>query len=267
MKISTSTLILIVLFAGAVIWALCERNSKQAAKAQAKQSAVLKDPVAPLTKQFKDSLQQNHSAFDVSANKIDGKLVAVSKSVVDSVAQLSGIKPEQVTNWQEIAMTSKAELLQAKRTVDSLKTVVFTYENPYIRLSYTPKKEGDTAAGVFGYKYNAKITATTYTDGLRFLGAPLGFQRSLTDIYGNDPNMTINGLRTLQIEQKKQPLSLNVYAFSNYLFADKDLQAGIGAQIDVGRLSINGGYYYNTNDFNTLKKPKPFAGAKLSLFK
>lgn len=267
MKISTTTLILIALLAGAVIWALCERSGKSTAKNALKQTEVLQDPVAPITKKFTDSLKQNHSSFDVSANKIDGKLVAVSKSIVDSVAGLSGVKPSQVTNWQEIAMTSKAELLQAKRTVDSLQNVVYSYEGQYISLTYRPNKPNDTTAGVFGYKYNAKVTATTYTEGLRLLGAPIGFQRSLTDIYGNDPNMTINGLRTLQIEQRKQPISLNAYAFTNYLFADKDVQVGLGAQIDVGRVSFNGGCYYNTNDFNTLKKPKPFAGAKLNLFK
>ncbi len=267
MKISTVSLILVVLLAGAIIWALCERSSKSTAKNALKQTEVIRDPVAPLTKKFTDSLKQNHSSFNVSANKIDGKLVAVSKSVVDSIAGLSGVKPSQVTNWQEIAMTSKAELLQAKKTVDSLQSVVFTYENPYIKLSYTPKKEGDTTAGVFGYKYDAKITATTYTEGLRFLGAPVGFQQSLTDIYGNDPNMTINGLRTLQIQQRKQSLSLNVYTFTNYLFEDKDMQFGAGAQIDVGRLSFNGGYYYNASGFNTLKRPKPFAGVRLNLFK
>jgi len=269
MKINLTSIILFVLLCFAVFWILKERDNKPDTAAIAKQKEVLKNPEAPAVGKHTDEKGQHHGSFDVSANKVDGKLVAVSPSIVDTISRLSNVKPSQVTDWQAIAITSRAELLKASRKIDSLNNVVYEYKGKYISLSYRPGKiQTDTVdAGLFGYRYDAIISRTDYTQGLRLLGIPVGFQQSIADIYGDDPNMTINGLRSLKIEAKKQNFGLNGYAFANYLFSDKDMQIGAGAQIDLGRLSLNGGYYYNTQDFDNLKQPKPFAGAKFNFFK
>lgn len=269
MKINITTLILIALLIGSVIWAFSERSARTTIASSTKQDSVLNNPTAQKTGEHVDEKGSKHSTFDVTANKIDDKLVAVSKSVVDTIAKLSNVKPSQVTDWQEVAITSEAKYLKAQKTVDSLKQVVYTYKGQYISLLYRPNT-GDTTVnidGTFDYKYNAKVTTVKGATGLRLLGIPVGTQRQFADVSGDDTNMTINGLRTLQIVPNEQPIKLNAYAFANYLFTDKDIQIGAGAQIDVGRLNLNGGYYYNTADFSSVKRPKPFAGAKYSFFK
>jgi len=273
MKITSKLIIILlcVLLVGAVVWAFCERKARdhQETKAEAKEKEKLADPTAPLAAQHTDALGQKHSSFETTGNAISQNTVAVSKSVLDTISKLSGVNKKDIVNWQEIAMTSQAKELKARQIIDSLKGVALYYKGKYIELTYRPatNPEDPDDKGVFDYKYNAKLNTVGTNKGLRFLGVPIGSQRTFTDVFSDDVNATIDGLRTLQIKPKENAFNVNGYLFANYLFDEANVQTGAGLKVQItDRLSIKGGYYYNTNDFQ-VKKPKPFAGAELNFFK
>lgn len=272
MKI-TSTFIIValcILLVGAVLWGFSERKARDNSETiSAKEVAALTNPEAPLVKKATDALNQKHSTFETTNNAVSKNTVAVSKSVLDTIAKLSGVDKTKITNWQEIAMTSQAKYLKAVEVIDSLKNVSAYYKGKYIELTYrlplNPTDPNDK--GSFDYKYNAKLNTVVTNTGVRFLGAPIGTQREFTDVFMDDTNATIDGLRSLRIKPNENPFNINGNIFSNYLFEDKSVIAGVQIKIQLtDRFSVNGGYYYNTNSFE-LKKPKPFAGAQLNFFK
>jgi hypothetical protein len=255
---------LVVLLACAVTFAIREHNSKEAAELLLSSKKVLTDPTAQSVKEFTDSLRQNHNTFDNTSNVVGGKELAISPTLLDTVAKISNIKPEQITNWQQVATTTKAELLKAERKVDSLQRVTFFYKDRYLKLAYRPGNPLDTTdKGSFDFNYNADLTITQYTTRGKVLGLPIGAKRSFTDIYSNDPRTTIMGFKTFRVQQKAQVLGFRVQAITAYSFRRGLLQMGLGSQFDVGRLSIIGSYYYSPQEDNF----SPSIGARYDIFR
>lgn len=275
MKISQTliTVILTVLLIAAIAWALMERQSKEVEKATRTTEAVLKDPTAPLVDRFKDSLKQNHAVFNNTDNVVNGKVVAVSKELIDTIAKASNIKPSQITNWQQVATTTEAKLLKAERAVDSLRRVTYFYKDQYVRLGYTPGNPADTTdRGTFDFSYNAVLSNTEYKTGGKIFGLQVFQPKIYTDIYSNDPRTTINGYRTFRVYKETTPYGLSLDAVGRYTFGNKregeakqdpTAEVGLGLKFNAGRTTFTGDSYFN---------PKTSAfthqvGTRISIFK
>jgi len=255
---------LVVLLACAVTWAIRERGAKEIAKTISEPSKVLKDPTAPSVDQFIDSLKQNHNTFDNTKNVVGGKEVAVSKTLVDTIARLSGIKPDQITDWKQIATQTEGRALKAERMVDSLQRETFFYKDKYLQLAFRRGNPADTTdKGTFDFKYDADLNVTQYTTRGKILGLPIGAKKSYTDIYSSDPRTTIKGLKTFTVEQKQPHYGFRLQLVTNYSFRRNALQFGLGAQVDINRFSIVGTQYYNPVENNF----SPNIGARFDLIR
>lgn len=264
MKI-TKTLIICILTGLsilALLWASRERYYRKAAEqviTQTGEAERLARPELKKIREFKDSINQNHSVFEKPENKIDGKIVAVSKSVIDTIAQLSGIDKGNITNWQQINVRTEGKLLQAQKKIDSLEQAVFFYKDKSIEISFTPKDSN----GTFDYLYNAKINITDSKKGGKIFGAQIFQPKYYTDIFSDDPRMKINGYKSISIEQKQKPHGIKVDAVAKYEFQTGDASFGAGARFDLGRAMITLDNYY-------IPQTKSFyqeAGARFSVFK
>lgn len=266
MKIKPTVIIVILtaLLICAIAWALNERLNKSTAEKDLDNNKVLADPTAPEVGMFKDSLGQNHSVFKTTENKVNGKPVLVPKGIIDTISKMSNIKPSEITNWQQVATTTKAELLKAQRAVDSLQRVTYYYKDQYLKLAYRPGNPADTTdKGTFDFQYDAQLTTTEYKRGGKLLGVQLFAPDYYTDVYSSDPRTTINGLRSFRVQQSPKTLGLRIQAITRYRFDIKGIEIGLGAQFDAGRVSIIGDSYYNP----TSSQVNHEVGARYSIFK
>lgn len=256
--------ILAFLLACSITWAIRERGEKQIAQTISEPSKVLKDPTAPSVKEFVDSAKQNHNTFDNTKNIVGGKEVAVSKGLVDTVAKMSNIKPDQITDWKQIAMKTEGRALKAERMVDSLQRETFFYKDRYLQLAYRRGNPADTTdKGTFDFKYDADLSVTQYTERGRILGLPIGSRKMYTDIYSNDPRTTIRGFKTFRVQQSQPHYGFRLQAGADYSLRRKLLQFGLGAQFDIDRFSIIGTYYYSPQENNF----SPNIGARYDLIR
>lgn len=256
-------LALFVLLCGAITWAVVERNKKVEAQQQANTAAVLSKPDAKVDAKFVDKLQQQHVTFNTTANQIGGKIVAVSKPLLDSIAGLSNVKASDITDWKQINASTEARALKAEKQVDSLKkTIYFIYKDKYVNIAYHPADSTDTT-GTFDFKYDASLTATSYIKRTKFLGLPIGPVNSYTDIYSNDPRTTINGLKTFSVKEQQPFFGLRIQAGGSYSFRQKTYLFGPAAQLYLDRFSVTGTYYYSPID----NRFSPSIGARYDIFR
>lgn len=275
MKLSQTLIIVIltVLLIGAIGWACIERNKRTDREKDLQSVEVLTNPAAPEVKRFTDSLKQNHATFDNTDNVVDGKTVAVSKPLLDTIAKMSNIKPGQVTNWQQVAMTTEAKLLKAQKTVDSLRRVTYRYKDQYVDLGYTPGNPADTTdRGTFNFSYNAVLSSTEYKSGGKILGVQVFQPHIYTDIYSNDPRTTINGYKTFRINKDRPVYGLSLDLLARHKFGNKkqgedkiepSTEPGLGLKFNAGRTTFTGDTYFNprTNNFSHE------VGTRISIFK
>jgi hypothetical protein len=195
---------------------------------------------------------------------VGGKEVAVSKGLVDTISKNSKIKPEQIIDYKLINSRTEARALKAERMVDSLRRETFFYKDRYLQLAYRRGDPADTTdKGTFDFAYDADLNVTQYSTRGKLLGLPIGAKKMYTDIYSADPRTTIRGLKTFRVEQKLPQYGFRLQLVTNYSLRTELLQFGLGAQLDLGRLSIVGTQYYSPkeNAFN------PNIGARYDLIR
>jgi hypothetical protein len=255
---------LALLLACSLTWAIRERGAKKIAQTIAEPSKVLKDPTAPTVKDFVDSLKQNHKTFNNTSNVVGGKEVAISKGLVDTISKMSNIKPDQITEWKQIITRTEGRALRAERKVDSLQRETFFYKDKYLQLAYRRGNPADTTdKGTFDFLYDADLSVTQFSTRGKILGFPIGSRKLYTDIYSNDPRTTIRGLKTFRVETMQPKSGIRFQLVTNYSFGRANLQFGLGSQVDLGRLSIVGTYYYSPAE----KLFNPNIGARYDLIR
>lgn len=255
---------LVLLLACSVTWAIRERGQKEIAQTIIEPSKVLKDPTAPTVKQFVDSLKQNHNTFDNTKNVVGGKEVAVSPTLVDTIARMSNIKSDQITDWKQIAMKTEGRALKAERMVDSLQRETFFYKDRYLQLVYRRGNPADTTdKGTFEFSYDADLSITQYATRGKILGLPIGSKKMYTDIYSNDPRTTIKGYKTFRVEQRQPQYGFRLQAVTDYSTRNDELMFGLGAQFDFGRFSVTGTQFYSPKQNNF----RPNFGARFDLIR
>lgn len=256
--------VLSLLLVCSITWAIRERGAKEIAKSISDPDKVLSNPVAPSVKQFVDSLKQNHNTFENTTNVVNGKEVAVSKGLVDTISKMSNIKPDQITDWKQIAVRSEGRALRAERMVDSLQRETFFYKDRFLQLVYRRGNPADTTdKGSFDFTYDADLSVTQYSQRGKILGLPIGARKMFTDIYSNDPRTTIRGFRTFRVEQKQPQYGFRLQAVTGYSTRSNELLMGMGGQLDFGRLSITGAHLYSPKEKNF----RPTFGARFDIIR
>ncbi|WP_207426008.1 hypothetical protein [Pedobacter sp. SYSU D00535] len=171
---------------------------------------------------------------------------AVSEGILDTTAMAIGILKKQIENLLVVNSTLKADNLRAIQRLDERQNPVYSYQDKYLNLNYTPGDPTDTAdKGSFDFQYNADLTITQYWKRNKVLGLPLGSKNSYIDIYSNDPRTIVNGVKKLTVQQEQPLLGLRVQGVTSYDFTSGTLRPGAEIQFDAGRASFTGAYLYD----------------------
>lgn len=244
----------------AVIYGVVQHRLREKAENQSHLNQRTVNQATRIINSYVDSSQRKHAVIAADENILPPNWtkngIAISGGLVDTVAQALNIAKNKLQQITQIATTTQAENLQAKRTIDSLKRLVYSYRDKYVQMTYRPALPGADSAdnGQFDFKYNDSLNVVQYWKKKWFLGA----KKSYIDIYSNDPRTTVNGVKRLVVEQRSPVFGLRVQGVSSYSFSRKLLNVGPGVQFDIGKFSLVGTYYY---DFDA-SKFRPSVGAR-----
>lgn len=235
-----------VLLLAAIAFGFYERTKREKAESQSVTNQKTVSQAATIIDHYIDSSKRNHVVISSDSNKLEQDWykngTAISGGLVDTVATALNIAKKQLQEVTQIASTTRAEKLQALKTIDSLKRITYYYKDKYLQLAYRPSKSGDTTDnGEFDFKYNDSLNVVQYWKKSWFLGA----KKSFIDIYSNDPRTTVNGVKRLVVQQNQPNFGLRIQAVSSYSFSRKTLNLGPGIQFDFKRFSLVGSYYYD----------------------
>jgi hypothetical protein len=224
------------------------------------------DLAADIISRMVDSSGRKHATISASGNVLPNEWykdgTAIKGGFIDTVARALNLKnKKQLEAVTQISITNEARALKAERKVDSLQRLTYFYKGKYMQMVYRPpvNPSDTTDKGQFDYKYNDSITVAQYWKRSWLLGA----KKSYIDIYPNDLNATVNGVKRMVVEQKEPTFGLRVQAVGSYSFSRKLLNVGPGIQFDVKRFSLVGTYYY---DFDA-KQFRPSVGARYDLIR
>ena len=167
-----------------------------------------------------------------------------SKSLfLDSVANVLKVAKTQIEYYKRIYSTTSDSLLVARKQLNSSGKPIYTYNDKYVALKYTPSVD-TISAGTFDFSYNADLQITQYTKRNKFLGLPIGAKKSYIDISSSDQRTKINGLKTLQIEKQEPFFGLRGQLSVNYNPQTGTYGFGPAVRLDLGRLSLQGNYMH-----------------------
>jgi hypothetical protein len=261
--------LIVILTAGLLItsyFAWYYHGQKNNAETKTVKNQKTVELAANIISRMVDSSGRNHTTISASGNVLpndwykDG--TAIKGGFIDTVARALNIKnKKQLEEVTQISIKNEARALKAEKKVDSLQRITFFYKGKYMQLAYRPpmRPTDTTDQGQFDYKYNDSITVVQYWKRKWILGA----KKSYIDIFSNDPNATVNGVKRMVVEQKEPTFGLRVQAVGNYSFSRKLLNIGPGLQFDFKRFSLVGTYYY---DFDA-NQFRPSVGARYDLIR
>lgn len=261
-------ILIVILTAGLLItsflaWRFNSQKNKAEDKSASNEETV--NQAATIIDRYVDSAGRNHAMVKAEENVLPHDWykngTAIRGGLIDTVAKALNIARKQLQQVTQVATVSEARALKAEKRVDSLQRVTYFYKSKNLQMAYRPplKTADSTDQGQFDYRYNDSITVAQYWKKKWLLGA----KRSYVDIFSNDPNTTVNGVKRLVVEQKEPTFGLRVQAVGNYSFSRKLLNVGPGIQFDVKRFSIVGTYYY---DFDA-NQFRPSVGARYDLIR
>lgn len=220
------------------------RNCNQVGDANKAQAAVV-NTAAKLVKSFADTLGNYHKQYEaqnpvaansVSTQKLPGWVDTAGKGL-DAGANYK----QKLLEATQVTLALKDSLLQAQVKLNSAKQQVFFYKNKYLNLSYTAGRGIDTNDhGTFAYRYNANLTVSKFYKQSWFLGS----KKMIIDVAAEDSNMTVNNLKHYEVQIPDPLFSFRLQALGSYNFSTKSIVPGIGMQMNSGKYSITGGYYY-----------------------
>lgn len=214
---------------------------------------IAREAVQAEVKNVKSKLDKegfHHAVMSDKENVIQSvtQLDTSARRERDSVVRLLGIKDKQLNHWISYSTTLEGKLLKASKTDTSYK-----YSDKWANIEYVVPKD-TLSSGHFNFAYNAEINYAEYSTRKHFL-AP---KRNYIDFWINDTRATINGVKRIKIEPKKDNFGVEVNASSFY--TDR-LNLGVDGAVRMGRTKVGGGYFYDMLD----GKWKPLVSVKYNL--
>lgn len=216
--------LLIVALIGVSIYAGALYRQKTHAVSQQKANpATFNQPNEPVSK-FTTSDGVTHNTYKARETyKGDIKQGnSISPEYVDSLARALQISN---TDFKEVVIINAAlegKLKAFKIAVDSLKQRTWYFQQKYLTAEFSEKDS------VLDYKYNAEIGYAKYDLKSGFLN--LGPKKKQIDIFSKDPDMTINGVKQLSINDdvRRKPFGISIQAGYFWNPATGLLEKGLG---------------------------------------
>ena len=155
-------------------------------------------------------------------------LEAESQRKLDSIAAIVGIQQRRINRYTSTIATIRDSLLKATNQGDT----VYTYSDKFANISFNRPKE------LFSFKYNAELNMIEYWNRSWFLTP----KRNYVEFWMADPRATINGVKRVVFEPKKDNFDLKLKATGQYHL--NELGFGGKVSLRIGRVTGNGSYLY-----------------------
>lgn len=193
-----------------------------------------------------DQFGAKHAIIDAT-EKLFPKwtLKSTVSSSLDTPALRANISKKQIQDLTTTLAQVKAEKLIATKQLDSLKRLIFSYSDRYVKLKFTPGDSTTQVPPTFDFSYDMDLTAIQYWKRKFPL---IGAKRSYIDLYSSDPRTTINSVKKFTVEQANPKFGLRLQLRSIYGITSHKFYAGPGLSFDFGRLNFVGFSYYNYSD-------------------
>lgn len=198
-----------------------------------------------------DKFGSEHVTVNAKENTYPASILKTDTdlSVLDTIAMALDIKTKQVEQLTRVVSHLKAERLQGRYVVDSLKRRIVKYTDEYVDIAYTPN-ELDTVAGKFDFMYNANLNIAQYYKRKWVLGA----KDSYVDIWSTDNRVKINKVDRVTIKPNQKKFGLTLQAVTGFDLAETELGYGYGVDVKLGRFSIQPTRVYQPSNNKWLNK-------------
>ncbi len=200
---------------------------------------------------YKDSSGVEHYQFTNNQNNYTRNEALRQSSTllpyIDSLARALNTKSKNIESSVTIQSETKADSTPFyKKQIDSLKRLVFFYNDKYLKLTVRTGIPTDTLDnGSFDFAYNAELNINQYFKRKKILGLSIGAKQSFTDISSSDPRTTIMGVNKFTIRQQIPSYGLRLQGLASYNFNSNSFIAGPALRYDFDKWSLLGAYYYN----------------------
>ena len=175
-----------------------------------------------------------HALTEEVSNTVSGydKLEDSAKIDLDSVKALRELDKKQIKHWMQQAVTFRDSFMMAKKETDS----TYRFKDNFANIEFVnPTKN---APAYFNYSYDAKINYLEYWEKKNIFAK----RKDIIDFWIEDPRATINGVKRIKFIPKERSISAEVSAKS--IFIERPF-IGANADLNIGRFSLGGGYYYD----------------------
>jgi len=218
-------IIILLVFFSCVTTGLCIRECK-AEKQQREQFNELVSTGAKATvikKYIRDSIPHVVYQDKIIPDNETAKRLAISKSYADSLERALSISLNKINQVTKVNAELKArvQLTQSESTN-------MVYQDKWLKLDYN--KDSNLVA----LNYDVGLNVARYSDRKWFLGK----QTNYVDVYSDDPRVTIKGLQTFTIQEKKQrPFGVGIQLGYGVIQQDNQLKTtpyvGIGLNYNL----------------------------------
>lgn len=189
-----------------------------------------------------DMFGAEHVIIDATQNtysKASLKEPVINVGILDTTAMALNIQKKQILELTRVNARLSANQLQTNYIIDSLQRRTVNYSDKYLTLKYTPNLI-DSIAGEIDFSLDVEPVFTKYSDRKWFLGR----NKQYVDLSFTDPRVKIGKVDRFVLEQKEPFFKLAIQATSRYDFYDNTIGAGAGANIKLGRVSLQPTYLY-----------------------
>ncbi|WP_333662292.1 DUF6808 domain-containing protein [Chishuiella changwenlii] len=152
------------------------------------------------------------------------KRLAISKSYADSLERALSISLNKINQVTKVNAELKARV--QLKPVESTNNLV--YQDKWLKLQY------NNDSNLVAVNYDVGLNVARYSDRRWFLGK----QTNYVDVYSDDPRVTIKGLQTFTIQEKKQrPFGVGIQLGYGVIQQDNQLKTtpyvGIGLNLNL----------------------------------
>lgn len=164
------------------------------------------------------------------------------KPIIDKVAESAPPQEKQIVKVlpQEI----KDSIKELKQQLSNQQYLTFYYKDKYLSLGLKGNIT-DTTSSLESFNYNADLTIKQQYKRNKFLGVPIGANKSYLTVSSVDPRVTIQGKKDYTVVQKEPEFGLRLQALGGYNFSTKGLSTGPSLRVDFLKSSLRGSYLYN----------------------
>lgn len=242
MKVMRITLLVLFVLLGCSIWFGIHQYNKNQNSPEVNDNvqiaAIVEKQVkteAKIVAKEVDEKGLQHTVARMTAELKRGDLDRAKADLLDTVAALN-IARERLKQVTVVSTSLAIQNQKLIKTLDEQSNSVYSFRDDYASGSVTIPRDSSRQA-TLDLAYNLDLINTQY----RKYSFPRGYDNYI-DLYANDKRVTIQGVKTLTIEQKPPFFAGRVQASSLYDLGSKDLLIGPAASVDLGRMNLEGKY-------------------------